>query len=120
VALAATVAVQTIRAVTAATVLNSVAGVSLLKMTLAFGFTGYLLPWDQRAYWATTVGTEIGGSIPIIGDLALVFLRGGWSITSLTLSRFFAAHILILPLITVGSMGLHFIMIRKQGLMKPL
>jgi hypothetical protein len=100
--------------------LNWVSGVTLLVMTLAFGFTGYLLPWDQRAYWATTVGTEIGGSIPIIGDLALVFLRGGWSITSLTLSRFFAAHILILPLITVGSMGLHFIMIRKQGLMKPL
>jgi len=100
--------------------LNWVSGVTLLVMTLAFGFTGYLLPWDQRAYWATTVGTEIGGSIPIIGDLALVFLRGGWSITSLTLSRFFAAHILILPLVTVGSMGLHFIMIRKQGLMKPL
>jgi len=100
--------------------LNWVSGVSLLIMTLAFGFTGYLLPWDQRAYWATTVGTEIGGSIPIIGDLALVFLRGGWSITSLTLSRFFAGHVLILPLITVGAMGLHFIMIRKQGLMKPL
>ena len=100
--------------------LNWVSGVTLLVMTLAFGFTGYLLPWDQRAYWATTVGTEIGGSIPIIGDLALVFLRGGWSITSLTLSRFFAAHILILPLVTVGTMGLHFIMIRKQGLMKPL
>ncbi len=100
--------------------LNWVSGVSLLVMTLAFGFTGYLLPWDQRAYWATTVGTEIGGSIPIIGDLALVFLRGGWSITSLTLSRFFAAHILILPLVTVTFMGLHFIMIRKQGLMKPL
>ena len=100
--------------------LNWVSGVILLVMTLAFGFTGYLLPWDQRAYWATTVGTEIGGSIPIIGDLALVFLRGGWSITSLTLSRFFAAHVLILPLVTIGSMGLHFIMIRKQGLMKPL
>ena len=100
--------------------LNWVSGVTLLVMTLAFGFTGYLLPWDQRAYWATTVGTEIGGSIPIIGDLALVFLRGGWSITSLTLSRFFAAHILILPLVTVGFMGLHFIMVRKQGVMKPL
>ncbi len=100
--------------------LNWVSGVTLLIMTLAFGFTGYLLPWDQRAYWATTVGTEIGGSIPIIGDLALVFLRGGWSITSLTLSRFFAAHILILPLVTVGFMGLHFIMVRKQGVMKPL
>jgi hypothetical protein len=100
--------------------LNWVSGVSLLIMTLAFGFTGYLLPWDQRAYWATTVGTEIAGSIPVIGELALVYLRAGWNITSLTLSRFFAAHVLILPLVTVVSMGMHFIMVRKQGLMKPL
>ncbi len=100
--------------------LNWVSGVMLLAMTLAFGFTGYLLPWDQRAYWATTVGTEIAGSIPVIGELALVILRAGWSISSLTLSRFFAAHILILPIITIVSMGLHFIMVRKQGIMKPL
>jgi hypothetical protein len=100
--------------------LNWVSGVVLFIMTLAFGFTGYLLPWDQRAYWATTVGTEIAGSIPVIGDLALVFLRAGWNITSLTLSRFFALHILVLPLVTLTFMGLHFIMVRKQGLMKPL
>jgi hypothetical protein len=100
--------------------LNWVSGVMLFTMTLAFGFTGYLLPWDQRAYWATTVGTEIAGSIPVIGDLALVFLRAGWNITSLTLSRFYALHILVLPLITLTFMGLHFIMVRKQGLMKPL
>ncbi len=100
--------------------LNWVSGVVLFTMTLLFGFTGYLLPWDQRAYWATTVGTEIGGSIPVVGDLVLVFLRAGWNITSLTLSRFFALHILVLPLITVTFMGLHFIMVRKQGIMKPL
>ena len=100
--------------------LNWISGVALFVMTLGFGFTGYLLPWDQRAYWATTVGTEIAGGIPVIGELALVFLRTGWNITSLTLSRFFAVHILILPLITVTSMGLHFLMVRKQGIMKPL
>jgi len=100
--------------------LNWVSGVLLLVMTLAFGFTGYLLPWDQRAYWATTVGTEIAGSIPVIGELALVFLRTGWNITGLTLSRFFGLHVLVLPLVTVTSMGIHFIMIRKQGVMKPL
>jgi quinol-cytochrome oxidoreductase complex cytochrome b subunit len=100
--------------------LNWVSGVVLLIMTLAFGFTGYLLPWDQRAYWATTVGTEIAGTIPVIGDLALVFLRAGWNISSLTLSRFFALHVLVLPLVTVVSMGMHFIMVRKQGLMEPL
>lgn len=100
--------------------LNWVSGVTLGVMTLAFGFTGYLLPWDQRAYWATTVGTEIAGSIPVIGQLALVFLRGGWNITSLTLSRFFGLHVLILPLVTLGTMLMHFLMVRKQGIMKPL
>jgi len=100
--------------------LNWVSGVILLVMTLAFGFTGYLLPWDQRAYWATTVGTEIAGSIPVIGQLAFIFLRAGWNISSLTLSRFFGLHVLVLPLVTVGTMLAHFLMIRKQGIMKPL
>ena len=100
--------------------LNWVSGVTLLIMTLAFGFTGYLLPWDQRAFWATTVGSDIAGSIPAIGDLALVFLRVGWDVTGLTLSRFYSLHVLILPLITVAMMGAHFIMIRRQGIMKPL
>ena len=100
--------------------LNWISGVLLLTMTLAFGFTGYLLPWDQRAYWATTVGTDIAGSIPVIGDLALVFLRAGWNVSQLTLSRFYALHVLILPLVTVISMGMHFIMVRRQGIMEPL
>jgi hypothetical protein len=100
--------------------LNWVSGVLLLIVTLAFGFTGYLLPWDQRAYWATTVGTEIAGSIPVIGQLAFIFLRAGWNITSLTLSRFFGLHVLVLPLVTVGTMLAHFLMVRKQGIMKPL
>ncbi len=100
--------------------LNWMSGVILLVMTLAFGFTGYLLPWDQRAFWATTVGSEIAGSIPVIGDLALVFLRFGWDVSGSTLSRFYALHILILPLITIAAMLAHFIMIRRQGIMKPL
>jgi quinol-cytochrome oxidoreductase complex cytochrome b subunit len=100
--------------------LNWISGVILFVMTLAFGFTGYLLPWDQRAFWATTVGSEIAGGIPVIGNLALLFLRVGWDISSLTLSRFYGLHILILPLITVGMMLAHFIMIRRQGIMKPL
>ena len=100
--------------------LNWVSGASLLIATLAFGFTGYLLPWDQRAYWATTVGTEIAGGIPVIGNLALVMMRAGWNVTALTLSRFYSLHVLIIPLITVGAMLMHFIMVRRQGLMKPL
>lgn len=100
--------------------LNWVSGVTLLVLTLAFGLTGYLLPWDQRAYWATTVATEIAGSMPAIGNLALIFLRVGWNIGAQTLSRFYALHVLIIPLLTVTFMGLHFIMVRRQGLMKPL
>lgn len=100
--------------------LNWVSGVILLLVTLGFGLTGYLLPWDQRAYWATTVATEIAGSIPVIGDLALVFMRVGWDVADLTLSRFYSAHILILPLITVGFMGAHFLMVRRQGIKEPL
>jgi cytochrome b len=100
--------------------LNWVSGMLLLLLTLAFGFTGYLLPWDQRAYWATTVATEIAGSIPVIGDLALIFLRVGWSVTGQTLSRFYALHILALPILTLVLMSAHFLMVRRQGLAKPL
>jgi hypothetical protein len=100
--------------------LNWISGVILFVMTLAFGFTGYLLPWDQRAYWATTVGSEIAGSIPVIGNIALIFLRVGWDISDLTLNRFYSLHILILPVITISMMLAHFIMVRRQGILKPL
>lgn len=100
--------------------LNWVSGAFLLLLTLAFGFTGYLLPWDQRAFWATTVGSEIGGSIPVIGDLVLVFLRVGWDVSALTLSRFYSLHVLVVPIMTIIFMGSHFLMVRRQGLAKPL
>jgi hypothetical protein len=100
--------------------LNWVSGVFLFLLTIGFGFTGYLLPWDQRAYWATTVGTEIAGGIPQIGGLALVFLRGGWNVTAITLSRFYALHVMVLPILTIGLLGAHFLMIRRQGIAKPL
>jgi quinol-cytochrome oxidoreductase complex cytochrome b subunit len=100
--------------------LNWVSGVLLLILTLVFGFTGYLLPWDQRAFWATTVGSEIAGAIPAIGNLALVFLRVGWNVTGETLSRFYGLHVIVVPLATVAFMGAHFLMIRRQGIAKPL
>jgi quinol-cytochrome oxidoreductase complex cytochrome b subunit len=99
---------------------NWVSGVLLLLFTLGFGLTGYLLPWDQRAFWATTVATEIGAAIPVIGDLVLVFARVGWDVAAETLTRFYALHVLILPLITVGSMAAHFLMVRRQGIAEPL
>jgi len=100
--------------------LNWVSGALLLIITLAFGFTGYLLPWDQRAYWATTVGTEIAGSIPVIGNLALVFLRVGWDVGALTLSRFYSLHVIVLPISVLATMGAHFLMVRRLGIAKPL
>jgi cytochrome b len=100
--------------------LNWVSGVLLLILTLVFGFTGYLLPWDQRAFWATTVGSEIAGAIPAIGNLALVLLRVGWNVTGETLSRFYGLHVIVVPLATVTFMFAHFLMIRRQGIAKPL
>jgi hypothetical protein len=100
--------------------LNWISGVILFIITIGFGFTGYLLPWDQRAFWATTVGTEIGGGIPWIGDLALVFLRGSWDVGAVTLSRFYALHVLVLPIGIVILLGMHFLMVRRQGISRPL
>jgi Cytochrome b/b6/petB len=100
--------------------LNWVSGVILLVLTLAFGFTGYLLPWDQRAFWASTVGTEIAGAVPAVGNLVLIFLRDGWGVTEATLGRFFGLHVLVIPIATVVFMLLHFIMIRRLGVKRPL
>jgi quinol-cytochrome oxidoreductase complex cytochrome b subunit len=90
-------------------------GVGLLLLTLGMGFTGYLLPWDQKAYWATTVGTSIAGSVPFIGDFILKALRGGADLSALTLSRFFAAHIWMLPAALITLIGIHLYLIIKHG-----
>jgi len=82
-------------------------GVILLLSTLGMGFTGYLLPWNQRSYWATTVGTEIPGTVPFIGQFITNVLRGGPDLSALTLSRFFSVHIWVLPAVIVGTIGIH-------------
>jgi hypothetical protein len=99
---------------------NWISGVLLLLLTLVFGFTGYLLPWDQRAFWASTVGTEIAAAIPVIGNLALVMLRVGWDVSAETLSRFYGLHVIVLPIMVIVSMGAHFLMVRRLGIAKPL
>jgi quinol-cytochrome oxidoreductase complex cytochrome b subunit len=96
-----------------------VVGVGLLGMTLAFGFTGYLLPWDQKAYWATVVGTEIAGSVPLVGESLLLLLRGGVDVTEATLSRFFGIHVLALPLIIAGLLAIHLVLVHQLGLAHP-
>lgn len=96
--------------------LNWVVGVSLLLTTTTFGFSGYLLPWDQLAFWATKIGTGIAGSVPIIGGYISLILVGGTDIGAETLTRFFAIHVLILPIAIAVLLGLHFLMVRIQGI----
>jgi quinol-cytochrome oxidoreductase complex cytochrome b subunit len=100
--------------------LNWVAGVILLLLTLAFGFTGYLLPWDQKALWGSTVGSEILGIVPVIGNWLLGLLRGGLEITGLTLTRFYGIHMLVLPVLAFIFLAVHFVIIRRQGISGPL
>ena len=88
----------------------------LLLCTLGMGFTGYLLPWNQKAYWATTVGTSIAGSVPGIGDFILRALRGGTDLSAVTLARFFAAHIWIFPLIIISLIGVHLYLVIRIGI----
>lgn len=99
---------------------NWVTGVVLLMLTLGFGFTGYLLPWNQISYWATTVGTEVPGAVPYIGDFLITLVRGGQAVGQTTLTRFFAVHVVILPLLICFFLLGHFFMIRKQGISGPL
>jgi menaquinol-cytochrome c reductase cytochrome b subunit len=100
--------------------LNWITGVLLFGIVLGFGFTGYLLPWDQKAYWATKVGVLMPESLPVVGGFVTKFLMGGDNIGALTLSRFFALHVAVLPIITAVFLVGHFLMIRRQGIARPL
>lgn len=99
--------------------LNWMAGVLLLLVTMLFGFTGYLLPWDQKAFWATTVGTQMANNVPVIGDFIRRLLLGADEVSGITLTRFFSFHVILLPLSITVLLGLHFAMIRKQGVSEP-
>ena len=94
---------------------NWVIGVLLLVVTFLLSFTGYLLPWDQLAYWAITVGTQIGGAAPIVGPKVDFLLKGGKEIGQPTLIRFYTLHVIFLPLIAAFLMAVHFWRIRKDG-----
>lgn len=95
--------------------LNWVIGVVLLCLTMMLSFTGYLLPWDQLAFWAITVGTNMAGSIPLIGDKVRYILLGGPSVDQATLIRFFVLHVVVLPLVISLIMVFHFWRVRKDG-----
>jgi ubiquinol-cytochrome c reductase cytochrome b subunit len=91
-------------------------GVVLLLTTLGMGFTGYLLPWNQRSYWATTVGTEIPGTVPFIGPFITRLLRGGSDLSAVTLTRFFSLHIWFLPAIIILLIGVHLYLVIRIGI----
>jgi cytochrome b6 len=96
-----------------------VSGCILLFLAMGFGFSGYLLPWNQLAFFATKVGTDIAGAVPIVGEWMLHFLRGGSRVTGGTLSRFYGIHVAILPAITAMLLGLHLLLVQIQGMSVP-
>lgn len=95
--------------------LTWVVGVLLLLVTLGFGFTGYLLPWDEKAYWATVVGVEIASTAPVLGDVVAKVMRGGAEVGAVTLSRFYALHTIWLPWLAFSLVGLHLFLVRFYG-----
>ena len=99
--------------------LTWVSGCALLFLGMGFGFSGYLLPWNQLAFFATRVGTDIAGSVPIVGEWMLHFLRGGARVSGGTLSRFYGWHVAILPAITTGVLLAHLLMVQIQGMSVP-
>jgi quinol-cytochrome oxidoreductase complex cytochrome b subunit len=94
-------------------------GIALLALMLGFGFSGYLLPWNKISYFATKVGTDVAAGVPLIGPLIARFLRGGEDVGGPTLTRFFALHVMILPMAAVALIGLHVLLIQQKGMSTP-
>ncbi|MGA7886540.1 MAG: cytochrome bc complex cytochrome b subunit [Acidobacteriaceae bacterium] len=96
-----------------------VSGMVLMFLVLGFGFSGYLLPWNKLAFFATTVGTQMAGEIPIIGHPIMIFLRGGPEVTGATLTRFFGFHVAVLPGLVVVLISIHLFLVQRQGMSVP-
>lgn len=99
---------------------NWVVGVLLFVLTMAFGLTGYLLPWDQKAYWGSTVTINLVAQVPVMGVWMSEVIMGGQAIGAPTLTRFYSGHVFLLPAILAVFLIAHFWMIRKQGISGPL
>jgi cytochrome b6 len=99
--------------------LTWVSGVLLFGIVLAFGFSGYLLPWDDIAFFATAVGTAVAGAVPVAGETLLRLMRGGEDVTGATLARFFALHVVVLPFATAAVLGFHLFLVQKHGMSIP-
>ncbi len=99
--------------------LTWVTGMLLLFLVMGFGFSGYLLPWNKLAFFATTVGTQMAGEIPVIGHPIMIFLRGGPQVTGATLTRFFGFHVAVLPGLVVVLISIHLFLVQRQGMSVP-
>jgi cytochrome b6 len=95
-------------------------GILLLFLMLGFGFSGYLLPWNELSFFATKVGTGSAGAVPIVGKFMLRLLRGGDDVTGATLSRFYGLHVAILPAMTTALVAMHLLLVQRQGMSVPL
>jgi quinol-cytochrome oxidoreductase complex cytochrome b subunit len=100
--------------------LTWLSGILLLFLMLGFGFSGYLLPWDELSFFATKVGTGIAGAVPLIGRFTLRLLRGGDDVTGATLSRFYGLHVAVLPAVTTALVAIHLLFVQRQGMSVPL
>lgn len=99
--------------------LQWMSGFILFLLVLGASLSGYLLPWSQLAYWATTVATNSGGSIPYIGEYLVLGLRGGEEVGQATLGRFFALHVFVIPFLIITIVALHLFFMRRTGISKP-
>jgi quinol-cytochrome oxidoreductase complex cytochrome b subunit len=99
--------------------INWIIGVLLLVLGMAEGFTGYLLPWDQTAYWATVVGININATAPVLGPFLAQFLQGGLQIGPETLAKFYALHMLVIPGGIMALIGLHMYLVVRLGVTSP-
>jgi cytochrome b6 len=100
--------------------LTWVSGIVLLGLGLTFGFSGYLLPWNELSFFATRVGTGMAGAIPLIGEPLMKIMRGGDNVTGATIGRFFGIHVAVLPGIFTVILAFHLFLIQRQGMSDPL
>jgi cytochrome b6 len=100
--------------------LTWVSGFFLLLLFLAFGFSGYLLPWNELSFFATRVGTDIAGTIPVVGQTIKTFILGGSEVSGATISRFFWLHVAVLPLFAALIIGIHILLVQTLGMSKPI
>jgi cytochrome b6 len=96
-----------------------ISGVVLLVLTMAFGFTGYLLPWNQLSFFATRIGTDMAASIPLAGHFIVRLMRGGTDVTGATLTRLFGVHVAILPALATALIALHLFLVQRHGMSVP-